>query len=361
MNLNIEPSNRIGICVQNCVINILSIPTGTLRLLTIGRFLFLGEIANEMRALSIDLAQNVKEERIHIEVEGLVVQKQFGHETKILTVQFVFLAVDLVDGERALAVDLLAGWLSTRALTQVHPVGLLQPHVLQAILTDVQLGHLSVLLRVGAEIPGVDLEPAELHPIDEFDLCQLFVFFLQGRGRRVHLGEGLLYVVDFVVSPLLVAGDLPVRSVRIDRRRRVSVSGAAGDVLTLLRSVDLGLHLGFLPVGVQRIIVGAANPVPLDPLVETAVEALVMDVVLLLVEVIVEADVDDLCGVPNAILGAPDGQLGPDGDVVGLFIRAVAVAFIGVASDHLNFPLLNNKRATFVVVVVVGIRGNAES
>ena len=41
-------------------------------------------------------------------------------------------------------------------------------------------------------------------------LGQRLVFFLERGGGGVHLGVGLLHVVDLVVFPLLVSRDLPV-------------------------------------------------------------------------------------------------------------------------------------------------------
>ena len=41
-------------------------------------------------------------------------------------------------------------------------------------------------------------------------LGQRLVFFLERGGGGVHLGVGLLHVVDLVVLPLLVPRDLPV-------------------------------------------------------------------------------------------------------------------------------------------------------
>ena len=40
---------------------------------------------------------------------------------------------------------------------RILPVGLFQPHVLDAILADPQLGLAAVLFRIGAEVPSVDL------------------------------------------------------------------------------------------------------------------------------------------------------------------------------------------------------------
>ncbi len=54
-------------------------------------------------------------------------------------------------------------------------------------------------------LPGVDLVTTNLDAVDELDLGQGFVLLLQGRRGRVHLGEGLLNVVDLIVFSLLVS------------------------------------------------------------------------------------------------------------------------------------------------------------
>jgi hypothetical protein len=69
-----------------------------------------------VRSLLVYLAEDVEEERVGVEVQRLVVEEQLGEEAEVLAVDLVVLAVDLEDGQRALAVDLLAGRLTQRAL-----------------------------------------------------------------------------------------------------------------------------------------------------------------------------------------------------------------------------------------------------
>ena len=47
---------------------------------------YLWEISNDVRPVAVDLCQDVEEERLHIKVECLVVQEQFGQQAQILTV-----------------------------------------------------------------------------------------------------------------------------------------------------------------------------------------------------------------------------------------------------------------------------------
>lgn len=83
--------------------------------MTIASLTDLREVADDMRAVFIDLAENVEEKRLDVEVERLVVEEQLGEETEILTVDFVLPAVDFPDAESALAVDLFSKRLSVRA------------------------------------------------------------------------------------------------------------------------------------------------------------------------------------------------------------------------------------------------------
>lgn len=46
----------------------------------------LGEIANDMGPLPVDLGEDVEDKRLHVEVKSLVVQKKLGQKTQILAV-----------------------------------------------------------------------------------------------------------------------------------------------------------------------------------------------------------------------------------------------------------------------------------
>lgn len=45
-----------------------------------------GEVADDVRPLLVDLGQDVEDEGLHVKVQGLVVQEQFGQQTQVLTV-----------------------------------------------------------------------------------------------------------------------------------------------------------------------------------------------------------------------------------------------------------------------------------
>ena len=97
-----------------------------------------------------------------------------------------------------------------RALRLVVAKGPLQFHVLQAILAHPQLGLLAVLIRVRREVPRVNLVLANLDFVNVLDFGNGLVFFLQSCSGGVHLSVGFLHMVDLIMAPLLVAGDLAV-------------------------------------------------------------------------------------------------------------------------------------------------------
>ena len=66
-----------------------------------------------MSSKLVNFAKDVKQERIDVEVQRLVVEKELGDQAQVLCVDLVLLAVDLVDRKRPLAVNLF-----TRRLPQ---------------------------------------------------------------------------------------------------------------------------------------------------------------------------------------------------------------------------------------------------
>jgi hypothetical protein len=54
--------------------------------------------------LLVHLAKDVEDERLHVEVERLVVQEQLGEQAEVLTVQLVVQPVHLVDRQASLPV-----------------------------------------------------------------------------------------------------------------------------------------------------------------------------------------------------------------------------------------------------------------
>jgi hypothetical protein len=159
----------------------------------------------------INVTQNIKKKWFHVKVECLVVEEQFCQQAEILAVNFEVLAVHFEHTERSLAVDFFAGRLSAGALTHVVSVGLLQLHVLQTKLADIELALLSVLLRIRTEVPRVNFIFPKLDSVDVFDFGYGLVLFLQGGGGWIHFFISLLNMVDFVVAALLISSHLSTK------------------------------------------------------------------------------------------------------------------------------------------------------
>ena len=48
----------------------------------------------------------------------------------------------------------------------------LKPHIFETVFTDPEFTTLSIILRIGGEIPGVNLKPTNLDPVNIFHLEQ---------------------------------------------------------------------------------------------------------------------------------------------------------------------------------------------
>ena len=56
---------------------------------------YLGEVADQVAALAVVLGEHIEEEGLHVVVQRLVVQKQLGQQTQVLTVDCAHVAVHL--------------------------------------------------------------------------------------------------------------------------------------------------------------------------------------------------------------------------------------------------------------------------
>ena len=113
-------------------------------------------------------------------------------------------------------------------------------------------------------------------------LGQRLMFFLKGGGGGIHLGLGLLDVVDLVMLPLLIPRDLPI-----------SVPHQIVAILQRLQSV-----------------IADHDPVPEHPLVQSPVVVLIVDIILELPGSVIHPLLDDLGVAPGALpppdhVGAP--------------------------------------------------------
>ena len=69
-----------------------------------------------MSARLVYLTQDVEQKRFHVKVQGFMVEKKFGNETEILSVDFVLFPVGFVDGKCTFSIDFFAWRLPQRAL-----------------------------------------------------------------------------------------------------------------------------------------------------------------------------------------------------------------------------------------------------
>ena len=60
-----------------------------------------------MTALGVGFSHDIEEEGLDIEVEGLVVQKQFCQKTEVLTELLILIAVHFEERDVPLSVDLI--------------------------------------------------------------------------------------------------------------------------------------------------------------------------------------------------------------------------------------------------------------
>ena len=160
----------------------------------LGRHLLLGKVAHDVRTLLIDLGHDVEVEGIDVVVQSLVIEEELGQEAKILAVHTVVLAINLEDAEGTLAVDFPPRRTAMRAVPPVAAEGALPLHVLETVLADVEQLLVGILLRVGGEVPGLDLVPSQNDLGDVLHLGHLLVLPLEG-------GEGGVQVVGVGGEP----------------------------------------------------------------------------------------------------------------------------------------------------------------
>ena len=70
-------------------------------------------------------------------------------------------------------------------------VSLLQSHVLETVLADVEARCLAVLFREWTEVPRIYLVAPHLNLVDVLHFSYGFMFLLQSSSRWVHVSVGL--------------------------------------------------------------------------------------------------------------------------------------------------------------------------
>ena len=64
----------------------------------------------------VGVGHDVKEKRLDVEIQRLVIEEEFGQEAEILTIHFVLFAVHFEHGDFAFAVNLVARGMAPNAL-----------------------------------------------------------------------------------------------------------------------------------------------------------------------------------------------------------------------------------------------------
>jgi len=156
----------------------------------------------------VRLTEDVEEEGVHVIVQGFVVEEELGQEADVLAIDLILVPIDFKDGDVAVPVDFIPRRVSqlalflpppntaprqqlptvgvrgrdSRASTKksmcahlVPPQGELAPHELEAELAEVQFLALPKLLGEGGVVPGLDLKPPHLDPVNVLHLCRLLV------------------------------------------------------------------------------------------------------------------------------------------------------------------------------------------
>ena len=144
-----------------------------------GSYLFFGEVPHHVRSVLVYLAHDVKEERVDVVVERLVIQKELGQQAQLLTVGLVVFAVDLVGGEVAFVVYAASWWIPTRAVGTVFQIRPNLLHVGETILTNVQGPKGTVFFGESGIVPALDFVTTHDQALNVLDFGRFVVFSLK--------------------------------------------------------------------------------------------------------------------------------------------------------------------------------------
>jgi len=125
------------------------------------RVLLLREVPDRMEAVAVELALDVKEERLDVVEEGLVVEEELSEVAQVLAVDALVGAVHLEHGHVVLAVDLVPGRVAVDLVVRV------------------------VVSEVGLGLEEVEGELAKVQALGE----PVWVVFLGGEPGRGEVGR----------------------------------------------------------------------------------------------------------------------------------------------------------------------------
>lgn len=144
----------------------------------------------------IEFCHNIEQERVSVVVQSLVIEKEFRQQTKILSVALVLAAVDLEEGNRVLAVDLVAGRISQIAFGDVTLETFAALAILQTELANVDALQRTQLLGIRREVPRFDPMLSQLDELNVFHPRNYVVMIFHHAARLTwRLLRGLLRVV----------------------------------------------------------------------------------------------------------------------------------------------------------------------
>ena len=127
-----------------------------------------------MCAVFVHLTNDVKQKGVDIIIQRLVIKKQLGQQTQVLTIHLGLSPVHLKDTDRLVSVNLSSRWMTVRTLGLVSVVVPTQPHILETVLTDVQ--RLDIVFGgEGTEIPSLHFPPTHNDARNVLDLGNLLV------------------------------------------------------------------------------------------------------------------------------------------------------------------------------------------
>lgn len=145
-----------------------------------------------MTTLSVHFGQHVKPEWLNIEIQCLMIQKQFGQQAQVLTIDFMFTSVDLKQRAGPLPINLFPRRLSPRTLCEMLLVRLLQSHVFETVLTYPEFGLFAVLLWVWGKVPRVNFILSDLNFIDVLDFGESLMFLFKCSRGGIHFCIALM-------------------------------------------------------------------------------------------------------------------------------------------------------------------------
>ena len=132
----------------------------------LGGFLLLAEIADQVVPPLVARGHAVEEEGVDVVVEGLVIEEELREQAEVAAPGPLAAAVDLEEGDRAVAVDFVAGRVDEGALGAVTGEGLEGVVVAEAELADVDQVRFGEGSWVRREVPGFHLGVTHLDPSD---------------------------------------------------------------------------------------------------------------------------------------------------------------------------------------------------